>query len=121
MVVEQRPEVAERLLANVVRRDLGAQRPGEAVELHVLAQDPLDERRVGAVVTQVDGEQLLLLTAEVLDRVREEGLDVCRGGAEPLVGAAVRGPQEPARLDELVVMVFRQRDERRVPLHDSSR
>ena len=117
MVREQRPELAERLCRDVAGRHRGAERPGEPVQLHVLPQDPLDERRVGAFPAQVDGEELVLLAAEVLDRLREEQLDVRGACRQAFLRAGVGCRPQPARLDELVVVVVGERCERRVPLH----
>src|SRR5688500_11672148 len=120
VIVEERPERLQRLRRHLLGGELGPELAGEAVKLHVLAQDPREQHGVGFRLSRIEREHRLLLAAKVLDRLREEHGDVARGCLEPLVRRAVRGSRQAPRLHELLVVVVGQRDERRVPLHGRS-
>ena len=89
---------------------LGSECAHERVQLHVLVQDSLrDGSRAG--VAGVQREQDLLLTSEVLDRLRVERVDVRARHGEPPLRPAVGSPEQAPRVRELVVMLLRQQDE----------
>lgn len=78
----------------------------ERAQIHVLAQDPLEQGgRAG--VAEVQGEQDLFLAPEVLDRLREERVDVRAGRGEPLLGPGLGGPEQAPGVRELVVVLLR--------------
>ena len=82
-------------------------------------QGQLDEGRARgrAGVADVQREQDLLLAPEVLDRLREERVDVRARHGEPLLGPGAGRPEQAPRVRELVVVLLRQRDECRVAFH----
>jgi hypothetical protein len=83
----------------------GPERAHEPVQLHLLAQDPLEHgRRAG--VAEVQREQDLLLSPEVLDRLGEERVDVRAGDGEPLLGPGLGRPEQAPRVREFVVVLL---------------
>ncbi len=119
MRVQQVAELPQLLGGHVAAGHPRPQRSDEAVQLHVLLEDPPQQRRV-ARARGVGGEQALLLVAEVAHRLGEEEVDVRACRRETLVRPRVgRGP-EPARLHELVMVVVRERNQGRMALHAPS-
>jgi hypothetical protein len=63
------------------------------------------------------GEQPLLLLAEVPDRLAREEAEEARGRATAFLVGGVGRTAQPARLDEGVMVIVRERDEGRVAPH----
>ncbi len=68
-------------------------------------------------MADVEREEDLLLAPEVLDRFREERVDIRARHGEPLLRPGAGRPEQAPRVREFMVVVLRQRDECRVAFH----
>ena len=76
------------------------------MQLHVLAENPLQHGGRAGVV-DIQWEQDLLLVPEVLDRLREERVDVGARHRQPLLGLGAGRPQQAPRVRQLALVLLR--------------
>ena len=98
-------------------RQPAAEAAGEGVEALVLEQRLDEERGSVALLVREQREELLLLLAEVPQGLGREELEEARDGGQAFGVVAAGGAAQPACLHERVVVVVRERDKGRMPLH----